>query len=120
MVEQRTTIAAADPYLMFGLLGKRVIHPGGRRATEALLAEAELAPQHQVLDIGCGVATTAIEIARRFGASVVAADISVDMRERAAANVRRLGVEDLVSVEGADICDLPYREAASTASWRRP
>jgi SAM-dependent methyltransferase len=110
MVEQRTTIAAADPYLMFGLLGKRVIHPGGRRATEALLAEAELAPRHQVLDIGCGVATTAIEIARRFGASVVAADISVDMRERAAANVRQGGVEDLVSVEGADICDLPYRE----------
>ena len=30
----------------------------------------------RVLDVGCGVATTAIEIARRFGADVTAVDIS--------------------------------------------
>jgi SAM-dependent methyltransferase len=108
MVEQRTSIEAADPYLLFGLLGKRVIHPGGRKATEQLLAEADLSAEHEVLDIGCGVGTTAIEIARRFGSRVVAADISADMRERAAANVRGQGLEALVSVEAADICALPY------------
>lgn len=108
MIEQRTSIEEADPYLLFGLLGKRVIHPGGRRATEELLREAELAPEHEVLDIGCGVATTAIEIARRFGARVVAADISLDMRERAAANARQAGVEGRVSIEAADICRLSY------------
>ena len=110
MIEQRTPVEEADPYLLFGLLGKRVIHPGGRRATEQLLAEADLAGEHEVLDIGCGVGTTAIEIARRFGARVVAADISVDMRERAAANVRQAGVEGGVSVEAADICELPYAD----------
>jgi hypothetical protein len=41
MVEHRARMEAADPYLLFGLLGKRVIHPGGRKATEQLLAQAD-------------------------------------------------------------------------------
>jgi SAM-dependent methyltransferase len=110
MVEQRMSLEAADPYLLFGLLGKRVIHPGGRRATEQLLAQAALASEHEVLDIGCGVGTTAIAIARRFGCRVVAADISPDMRDRAADNVRQAGLGALVSVEAADICALPYAD----------
>ena len=110
MVEQRSSIESADPYLLFGLLGKRVIHPGGRRATEQLLEQADLAPEHEVLDIGCGVATSAIEIARRHRSRVVAADISADMRDRALANVRAEGLARLVSVEAADICRLPYAD----------
>jgi len=112
MVEQRTSVAEADPYLLFGLLGKKVIHPGGRNATEQLLAAAELRPEHDVLDIGCGVATTAVEIARRFGSRVVAADISIDMRERATANVRRAGQAARVSVQAADICALPFPDSS--------
>jgi SAM-dependent methyltransferase len=109
MIEQtRVAMAEADPYVLFGLLGKQVIHPGGRRATEELLELATLAPGQQVLDIGCGVGTTAIEMANRFRVAVLAADISSDMRDRAIANVRRAGVGDRVSVEAADICALPY------------
>ena len=110
MVEQRVPMADADPYLLFGLLGKQVTHPGGRRATEELFALASLAPGQQVLDIGCGAGTTAIEMATRFGVTVTAADISPDMRERAIANVRRAEVADRVSVETAEICALPYKD----------
>jgi SAM-dependent methyltransferase len=110
VVVQRTSIEAADPYLLFGLLGKRVIHPGGRKATEQLLDQAELSAGHEVLDIGCGVGTTAAEIVRRFGSRVVAADISVDMRERAIARVRAEDLGSRVSVEAADICQLPYAD----------
>ncbi len=110
MVERRVPMAEADPYLLFGLLGKQVIHPGGRRATEELFALATLAPGQHVLDIGCGAGTTAIEMATRFGATVTAADISPDMRDRAVANAHRAGVTDLVSVEAADICALPYED----------
>ena len=112
MLERRTSFADADPYLLFGLLGKKVIHPGGRTATEQLIASAELHPHHTVLDIGCGVATTAVEIARRFGSKVVAADISVDMRERAADNVRRGRLDDRVTVQNADICELPFPDSS--------
>lgn len=48
MVEQRVSIAEADPYLLFGLLGKQVIHPGGRKATEELFALAGLGPGRRV------------------------------------------------------------------------
>jgi SAM-dependent methyltransferase len=111
MIEQRRVpLAEADPYLLFGLLGKQVIHPGGRRATEELFALASLAPGQCVLDIGCGAGTTAIEMATRFGATVTAADISPDMRDRAVANAHRAGVTDRLTVEAADICALPYED----------
>lgn len=111
MIEsRRDPMTEADPYLLFGLLGKKVIHPGGRRATEELLSLAALAPGQQVLDIGCGVGTTAIEMATRFGVRVTAADISVDMTDRATANGRRAGVAHQLSVEKADICALPYED----------
>src|SRR5207244_5985084 len=58
------------------------------------------------LDVGGGVATTAVEIARRFGATVTAADVSQLMLERASANVRR--ADEQVTVELADILALPY------------
>jgi SAM-dependent methyltransferase len=105
---QRVPIAEADPYLLFGLLGKHVIHPGGRKATEELFALGAWAPGQRVLDIGCGVGTTAIEMANRFQVSVTAADISAEMRERASANVEAAGLRERVSVETADICALPY------------
>jgi cyclopropane fatty-acyl-phospholipid synthase-like methyltransferase len=103
-------MAEADPYLLFGLLGKRVIHPGGRHATEELLELAALSPGQRVLDIGCGAGTTAIEMATRFGVKVTAADLSPDMRDRAIANASRAGVTDRLSVEPADICELPYED----------
>ena len=107
---RRVSMAEADPYLLFGLLGKQVIHPGGRKATEELLGLAALAPDQQVLDIGCGVGTTAVAMAKHFMVTVIAADVSADMLDRASANVDAAGVRDRVSVEAADICALPYAD----------
>src|SRR5216683_5794917 len=109
MVEvRRVPIAEADPYLLFGLLGKQVIHPGGRKATEELLRLGALAPGQMVLDIGCGVGTTAIAMANQVMVTVTAADVSADMLDRATANVEAAGLRKRVSVEAADICALPY------------
>jgi len=101
-------IAALDPYKFMALIGKRVIHPGGRASTEALFERAQITAECRVLDVGCGVATTAIEIAERHRASVTAVDIAPLMLERAAANVSAAGVADRVSVEEGDILALPY------------
>src|SRR3979411_2491921 len=111
MVEaRRVSMAEADPYLLFGLLGKQVIHPGGRKATEELLGLAALAPGQQALEIGGGGGPTAIAMAKRFMVAVTAADVSADMLDRAIANVEAAGVRDRVSVEAADICSLPYAD----------
>lgn len=103
-------IAGLDPYKFMAVIGKRVIHPGGRASTASLLQRAGISASSRVLDIGCGVATTAIEIARRYGAHVAAVDISPVMLERAEANVRAAGVGELVTVESGDILDLAYAD----------
>jgi SAM-dependent methyltransferase len=105
-------VAALDPYKFMAVIGKRVIHPGGRASTEALLAQAQITGTARVLDVGCGVATTAIEIARRHRAQVTAADISPLMLEHAEANAQAAGVADLVTVTSADILALPFEDAA--------
>src|SRR5436190_12758177 len=104
-------VAELDPYAFLAVLGKRVIHPGGRASTDQLLAWAGVGPGDRVLDIGCGVGTTAIRIARETGASVVAADIAPLMRERAARNVAKSRVAG-VTVETADILNLPYADGS--------
>jgi cyclopropane fatty-acyl-phospholipid synthase-like methyltransferase len=63
-----------NPYAFLAVLGKRVIHPGGRACTDRLRELAAISPGERALDIGCGVGTTAIRLAREYGAQVVAAD----------------------------------------------
>jgi len=105
-------IAALDPYAFFAVLGKRVIHPGGRRATEELFQRADLQAGQQVLDVGCGVATTAIQVARRFGSRVTAVDIAPLMLAHARTNVRAAGLDAQVTVESGDIRALQFPDRA--------
>lgn len=104
-----------DPYAFLALLGKRVIHPGGRAATDRLLEWAAVQPGERVLDIGCGAGTTAVRLAREAGAVVTAADISPLMRDRAVAAVADAHVAHQVRVEDADILALPYADGAFDA-----
>jgi ubiquinone/menaquinone biosynthesis C-methylase UbiE len=89
-------------------IGLKVIHPGGRRSTEQLITYAEFEAGHQVLDIGCGVGTTAIEIAKRFGCNVTAVDILPSMIERATMNIKAAGVGNRVKAEQGDILALQF------------
>lgn len=101
-------VARLDPYAFMAVLGKKVIHPGGRRSTEELFRFADFQAGHSVLDVGAGVGTTAIEIANRFGCQVSAVDIDPAMLTRAQANVDAAGLADRVKIEKADIQSLPY------------
>jgi SAM-dependent methyltransferase len=104
-------VKSLDPYTFMAVLGKRVIHPGGRRSTEELFGLAHLKPGQKVLDVGCGVGTTAIQSARRFGVTVTAVDISPIMLERARSNVRRAKLEREIEVESGDILALRFPDA---------
>jgi SAM-dependent methyltransferase len=105
-------VNALDPYQFLAVLGKRIIHPGGREATEELFRLADLRPDLAVLDVGCGVGTTAIAVARRFGSRVTAVDIAPLMLQRARANVRRAGLADRVAVAHGDILALTFPDAS--------
>src|SRR5690349_21634082 len=96
-------IDKTDPDHFMAILGKRVLHPGGRRSTEELFQRADFQAGQRVLDMGCGVGTTAVEIARHFGVRVTAADISPLMVDRARVNVRQSELGTQVGVEQTDI-----------------
>jgi hypothetical protein len=65
-------ISDLDPFKFMAVIGERVIHPGGRASTKALLRRAQITTSDRVPDVGCGVAATAVQIARRQGARVTA------------------------------------------------
>jgi SAM-dependent methyltransferase len=101
-----------DPYTLMAVLGKKVIRPGGRVSTETIFRMAEFRTGQNVLDIGCGVGETAIEIASRFGCRVTAVDIDNLMLEYARNNIRRVGLADRVTLKQGDIQALPFADGA--------
>src|SRR6266700_3505247 len=64
--------------------------------------------QHDASHFGRGVGTSAMAIARRFGATVSAVDISPIMLTRARSHVRRTGLAGLVTVTYGDILALGF------------
>ncbi len=103
-----TEVVQLDPYAFLAVLGKRVIHPGGRRSSEELFRRTGFQPEQQVLDVGCGVGTSAIAIAHRVGATVSAVDISPIMLTRARSNVQHAGLTGQVTVTSGDILALDF------------
>lgn len=101
-------IESLDAYQLLAALGKKVIHPGGRRSTEELFELAKIEPDHRVLEVGCGPGTTAAIIAERFGAHVTAVDINSMMLEKARESIAARGLEERVSIERQDIEALGY------------
>ena len=112
LTHPKIDVKSLDPYAFMAVLGKRVIHPGGRRSTEELFNLARLQAGQRALDVGCGVGTTAIQMAGRFGASVTAIDISPIMLERARRNVQRAGLGQKIEVEQGDILELRFADSA--------
>jgi ubiquinone/menaquinone biosynthesis C-methylase UbiE len=102
-------IRALHPYQLMAELGKTVIHSGGGRSTEELLALADPRAGQRVLDAGCGIGATAAQIARRFNCQVVALDINEANLDRARCTVERVGVDDRVQVRRGDIEQLRSR-----------
>jgi SAM-dependent methyltransferase len=95
-------------YTFLVLLGKRVVHPGGRPSTEEMYRLAQFQSGQRVLEVGCGAGTTAIEIASRFNCQVTAIDIDSVMLDRARINVHNAGLDGKVIVQRADVMDLPF------------
>ena len=83
-------------------------HLGGIKATERLLEGCRIKSGSYVLDIGCGTGYTACLIAKRYGAQVVAADISVRVLERARERITSQSVGEQVTLVQADIHALDF------------
>ena len=83
---------------------------GGLKATEELIELCHIDKDKYVLDVGCGVGVTPCYLARKYGCSVVGADISERMIDRSNERARREGVEDNVEFRVADVQNLPFKD----------
>ena len=94
----------------FAKLGKTSLRPGGKVATDWLIANGDFRKDKKVLEVACHVGTTAIEIAKQFGCEVIGVDIDEETLEKARSNIAENEVADLVKVQKADATELPFED----------
>ena len=83
-------------------------HLGGQEATRELVDRTRITPLSYVLDVGCGVGTTACHLARYMGCRVMGVDNNPLMIDRARERARKMKLTDLVEFQQADATELPF------------
>jgi arsenite methyltransferase len=86
-------------------------HMGGRKATDKLLELCHLQAGQSVLEVGCGIGSTACYLAAEWDCAVTATDISPRMVARAQERAKRRGVAAHVEFKTADAQQLPFEDA---------
>ncbi len=93
------------------LLGD-ALHPGGEELTERLTRTLGVGPGDVVLDVGSGLGTSALAIARAAGCAVIGVDLSATNIERAAARAADAGLGGRVRFLEGDAEALPLSDAS--------
>ena len=83
-------------------------HMGGRKATRELAELCHIQEGCYVLEVGCGIGTTACYLATEYGCQVAVVDISEKMLARAMNRAKKRGVETRVEFRVADAQQLPF------------
>jgi ubiquinone/menaquinone biosynthesis C-methylase UbiE len=92
-------------------------HPGGRAATEALAAAADLARGSTVLDVGAGLGGPGRWLATHVDCRVTCLDITPEYCEAAEALTKFTGLESLVQVRQGDALHTPFDDQAFDLVW---
>jgi len=95
---------------LFSRRGLWVLNTPYRR----LLSAAEITATDRVLDVGCGLASLLIALAERipFQSPAVGIDVSEELIQQAAREVRRAGLEDRITVLASRATRLPFADGA--------
>lgn len=86
-------------------------HTMGRIATAQLVDLAQITGASAVLDAGSGVGGTARYVADRYGCEVTAVDLTDEYCDTNRWLNRLVGLDGLISVQRADVTELPFPEA---------
>ncbi|QEV04994.1 methyltransferase domain-containing protein [Streptomyces prasinus] len=87
---------------------KKSLEAAADQLTDLIAGKLELGPGCRVLDLGCGVGTPSIRLARTTGAEVVGITNSHEQSRVAQALVEKEGMTDLVTVAHGDAMELSY------------
>lgn len=91
-------------------LGKTRLRPGGRKATEWLVANADFNAEKKVLEVACNMGTTAISLVKKFGCQIEGVDLDEEALEKAKLNIEANGLQDKIRVQRANAMKLPFED----------
>ncbi|GMU23495.1 MAG: SAM-dependent methyltransferase [Phycisphaerae bacterium] len=97
-------------HVFLARMGKKLLRPGGRRATEQLFELAGLEPGQRVCEIATNRAVTAIELAERFGVRVDGVDASPEFLALARDNIAAHALADRIQVHVGKGHELPFED----------
>ena len=89
-------------------LGKTRLRPGGRKATEWLIASGDFNKDKKILEVACNMCTTAIGLVQKFGCKIEGVDLDEAALEKARANIAMHGLQDKIHVQRANAMVLPF------------
>jgi len=64
-------------------LGKTRLRPGGKVATDWLIANGDFNKEKKVLEVACNMGTTAIQLAKEYGCHITGIDLDEEALEKA-------------------------------------
>ena len=91
-------------------LGKTRLRPGGRKATEWLIASGDFNKEKKVLEVACNMCTTAIGLAKQYGCQIEGVDLDENALEKARANIAANNLQDKIHVQRANAMKLPFED----------
>ncbi len=93
-------------------LGKTRLRPGGKKATDWLIASGDFNKDKKVLEVACNMGTTAIGLAKRFGCHIEGVDLDEEALEKARVNIEANGMRDKIHIQRANAMKLPFKDCA--------
>lgn len=91
-------------------LGKTRLRPGGKLATDWLIANGDFNQHKKVLEVACNMGTTAIQLAKQYECEIIGVDLDEEALEKARKNIKENQVEHLVQVQRANATKLPFAD----------
>ena len=98
--------ATAPGHQVLAAAGKKILRPGGRKATEQLFTWANFQAGETVLELAASFGESAIEIAKRFNVRVVGVEKNPDSVATAREKIKAAGLSDRVTIIEEDIFQL--------------
>lgn len=94
-------------HVFLAKLGKKRLRPGGKDATNFLLSYVNFENKN-VLDVACNMATTSIEIAKKYKCHIEAIDLDEKALVKAKASAEKNNVQNQITFKVANAAELPY------------
>lgn len=82
--------------------GSEALEEAQERKLKAIIRKAKIAPDHHILEIGCGWGSLAILAAQTTGCRVTGLTLSAEQKRFADDRIKHLGLEEKISIE---LCD---------------